>query len=152
MREVSLIAGICNHSTRNLRSCEALSRYGNDWTAAAEAAGSYRKKQQLQQQMHHRQKQKQQLLQRVSCSTCGIHNLRSGDRTVGCALQVQAQRFKVGASTDRSVVVVLTLPEVSRCNGGESQHHQQEAYSSGYSHDHRESVTAKGAPANQDCR
>jgi len=50
--------------------------------------------------MHHRQKQKQQLQQRVSCSTCGIHNSRNGDRTVGCALSTSSA-IQGGASTQK---------------------------------------------------
>jgi hypothetical protein len=115
MREVPLIAAIYNHSTRSLRPCEALSRYGNDWTAAVKAAGSYRKKQQLQQQMHHRQKQKQQLQQRVSCSTCGIHNLRSGDRTAGCALNTSSA-IQRGASTRKRTANLIMIDQSSLCS------------------------------------
>ena len=72
----------------HIRCCERFQN-GND-PVISQAISPYLRMQQMQQQMHHHQKKQEQLLQHVSCSTCGIHSLHSGGSPVSadlCRLQ-----------------------------------------------------------------
>jgi len=68
------------HSSHlHIRCCYSFQKGKLQLDAVSSLANTpYLRMQQLQQQMHHLQKLQQQLLQHVSCSTCGIHSLHSG--------------------------------------------------------------------------